>query len=121
MNMEYIQSTGDFYINGSRVYTGFSGAPGYINDPESQCLADRGPLPRGWYKMTGPEHSVTKKAIRLTPIKGTEMCGRFGMLIHGDSIENPGTGSKGCIILPLIIRERILQEIEDGNSKLEVR
>jgi hypothetical protein len=34
---------------------------------------------------------------------------RTGFLIHGDSIEHPGTASHGCIIMPRAIREAIAQ------------
>jgi len=41
-----------------------------------------------------------KKApvLRLIPQEGTEMYGRAGMLIHGDSVSEPGTASLGCIV-----------------------
>jgi len=126
MNMEYEQSTGYFYIDGIRVATGFSGAPGHINNPADQCLADKGPLPRGHYKMTDAKGVVSSLSIRLTPMDGTDMCGRFGMLIHGDKIGNPGTGSTGCIILPVDIRRQILEKIVNNEKRnkmtiLEVR
>ena len=31
--------------------TGYSGASDLKNDPESQCVSDLGPLPRGWYTI----------------------------------------------------------------------
>jgi len=109
MTMEYEQSTGYFYINGVREAAGFSGAPGYINNPAAQCKPDKGPLPRGRYIMTNGDNAVTQNSIRLTPTDGTDMCGRYGMLIHGDKKGAPGTGSTGCIILPEPVRVRILE------------
>src|ERR1035438_5538324 len=40
----------------------------------------------------------------LTPESGTNTFGREGFLIHGDSVQNPGTASHGCIILPQLGR-----------------
>jgi hypothetical protein len=37
------------------------------------------------------------------------MFGRDGFLIHGDSVEHPGTASHGCIIMSRAIREAIAQ------------
>jgi len=41
MGMQYYQASGEFYISGKYIETGYAGAPGYINKPESQCLANR--------------------------------------------------------------------------------
>jgi len=115
--MVYVQNTGEFFINGVKEATGFAGAPGYINNPEAQCLENRGPLPRGRYKMTNYDRVNPKHKIRLTPMDGTDMCGRHSMLIHGDNTKNPGTGSQGCIILGKELRLRILEIIEKNRLK----
>jgi len=117
MRMQSVQNTGEFFINGIKEGTGFAGAPDYINNPAAQCLQDLGPLPKGWYIMTDGDNAVTKHSIRLTPTDGTDMCGRHSMLIHGDSIDAPGTGSQGCIILRVDIRLKILKIIEDNRLK----
>jgi len=38
MRTQYVQNTGEFFINGIKEETGFAGAPGYINNPAAQCL-----------------------------------------------------------------------------------
>lgn len=43
--------------------------------------------------------------------------GRGAFRIHGDSIRAPGTASKGCIILPRAIREKMWRS---GVKDLEV-
>jgi len=119
MGMQYVQATGEFYISGQYIETGYAGAPDYINDPEAQCLVNKGPLPRGKYKMTSIGEYKTTFAIRLTPLHGTDMCGRDGMLIHGGNKSR--TSSKGCIILTEPTRKKIVAAIKLGNDILEVK
>jgi len=103
MKVEYIQSTGELFINDVFIAKGFAGAPGFINDPQSEHLENQGPLAPGRYKMTYEKHRITNDAIRLTPLDKTRMDGRSGMFIHGDRKEAPSTGSTGCIIMLLEI------------------
>jgi len=123
MGMQYVQATGEFYISGQYIETGYAGAPDYINNPEAQCLVNKGPLPRGRYKMTHEEYHprFKKAAIRLTPQPGTDMCGRDGMLIHGGKKDGSLTASEGCIILTIKTREKIIEEVKRGNDILEVK
>jgi len=122
MGMQYVQATGEFYISGKYIETGYAGAPDYINDPEAQCLVNRGPLPRGRYKMTSiGRHKKLTHVIRLTPQPGTDMCGRDGMLIHGGKYDGSLTASKGCIILTTETRIKIREQIKLGNDILEVK
>jgi len=118
----YTQSTGEFLINGSLIATGYSGAPGHINNTSSECTVNKGPLPRGRYRMTyEKEHNKGKHVIVLTPMPETAMCGRHSMLIHGDNKRLNNTGSEGCIILPINIRLRIRDEVIRGNDILRVK
>jgi len=122
MTMEYTQSTGEFLINGTLIATGYSGAKDYINNTAAECIVNKGPLPRGRYRMTYVyEHDKGKHVMVLTPMPGTDMCGRHSMLIHGDNRKMNGTASKGCIILPETIRIRIRDEIKRGNDILRVK
>jgi len=121
MTMIYEQATGKFYINGERVETGYAGAPGHINNAASECIPFKGPLPRGFYRMTHEKKNVTVDDIRLTPLSPTQMCGRDGMLIHGGKRDGSLTASEGCIILSHPTRLKIIREIGQGNDKLEVR
>lgn len=96
--------------------TAYSGVPEAKNDPSKQTVPNVGPLPTGAYWIGGvsenKEHGPL--AIRLIPIPQFAMYGRGGFLIHGDSIEHPGSASHGCIILPRSIRERLIASADRG-------
>jgi hypothetical protein len=55
--------------------------------------------------------------MRLEPNQQNEMYGRAGFLIHGDSLEHPGTASLGCIVLGRLYREAIWAS---GDHQLQV-
>lgn len=103
MTWTYNVRTRVFKLNGSFKFKAeYAGAPGYKNNPEHECKTDRGPLPRGKYRITGIPFRHQKAGpftLRLEPDSSNNMCGRSGFLIHGDSKEFPGTASNGCIIL----------------------
>jgi Protein of unknown function (DUF2778) len=112
---KYEQRTGRLFDDDGRlVATGYSGFGAAKNQPADQSVADLGPLPEGEYSIGAPECVTTPGAhgpfvLRLTPAPTNSMFGRDGFLIHGDSVENPGTASHGCIILPRTIREAVAQ------------
>ena len=94
------------------IAIGYSGWAEGRNNPALQQVHDVGPIPRGHYTIGSPtciDHVGPHGpfVLPLTPKDGTAMFGRAGMLIHGDSIQNPGSASHGCIILPRAIREDI--------------
>jgi len=98
---------------------GYSGAGVCKNGPEFQDLHNLGPIPRGKYTI-GEPYDTEKHGpfvLPLTPHPENEMFGRFGFLIHGDSVHSPGTASEGCIILPRVARNRIA---ESDDHDLEV-
>ena len=83
----------------------YSGYQNGKNNPELQDKVGIGPIPQGWYTLTGPEAAGPGETsphgpyvICLVPDQGNEMYDRAGFLIHGDSIHFPGTASFGCII-----------------------
>jgi len=119
--IKYYQSTGELHLDTGEILKGFAGAPEFINNPEAQNLKFKGPLPRGFYKMTvHPGDRDNKKApvIVLTPCPGNEMFGRDSFLIHGGR-EN---ASQGCIIINgAHIRQKIVNRIKAGADRLEVR
>jgi hypothetical protein len=90
--------------------TGYSGAPGPTkNNPLAQHQSNLGPLPAGVY-WVGEPHDTEEHGpfvLPLVPVTGTELFGRSGFLIHGDSIQRPGTASHGCIIIGRPFREQI--------------
>jgi hypothetical protein len=101
----YVQSTGTLINGGSPdlkpIYEGaYAGAGSHKNNPASQCISDLGPIPVGIYRMGKiADEGALKAAIRLTPERDNEMCGRSGFLIHGESKNFPGWASAGCIIV----------------------
>lgn len=115
MNVTYQQSTGWLLSDkGERLAVGYAGGncgqnPEGCNNPSMQDAPRIGPLPQGWYTMTGTEDSphLGPFAILLEPDAENTMYGRSDFRIHGDSIAHPGEASEGCIIVPRSVREAI--------------
>lgn len=91
------------------IAIGYSGAPDRKNDVTAIALHDVGPIPPGTYAIESPRDTDTHGpyVLPLEPSQENEMYGRAGFLIHGDSVQAPGTASQGCIILPRTIRTEI--------------
>jgi hypothetical protein len=116
----FAQKTGRITKDGGALLCkGYSGADEGKNNPAMQSVHDKGPIPVGLYTMEAPvdTHDHGPFVIRLVPDEKNEMFGRAGFLIHGDSIEHPGTASKGCIIAPRYARERLW---DTGDHQLRV-
>ena len=113
------QSSGKLYHDGIFISRGYSGFDYGKNNPSKQDIKGIGPIPRGHWLITGAYHSQNTGpfTIGLVPKFGTDSCGRSDFRIHGDSINNPGNASHGCIILPRSIRELIWKS---GDDTLEV-
>lgn len=106
----YQQSTGKILDpKGMIMGYGYSGKGIHKNNPESQTLANLGPIPEGYYTIGEPHDTVTHGpfVLPLTPDPQNNMHGRSHFLIHGDSKVLPGTASEGCIIAPRYLREDI--------------
>jgi hypothetical protein len=89
------------------------------NIPAPQNLHDVGPISQGFYEI-GPPHDTTTHGpdvMALSPAEGTDTFGRGGFLIHGDSIENPGTALHGCVILAYDPRVQVSSR---GDTELQV-
>ena len=126
---EYQQSTGVIkaiptspWQNHPYLYPGrgYSGAGVFKNNPEAESLKDKGPIPKGEYGILGPPAQTADHGpyvLHLYAKPGTETYGRSGFLIHGDSVTDPGTASKGCIVLDRRIRQIIW---ESGDRDLRV-
>ena len=115
----YSQPFGDLSKDGVHIGVGYSGFGAGKNNPALQEAHDIGPIPLGRYSI-GPPHDTAAHGphvMALTPAAGTDMFGRAGFLIHGDSIANPGAGSHGCIVLAPAIRHQISIS---GDTQLEV-
>lgn len=105
----YQQSTGQTWCNGIRAAVGYSGKGQGKNNPEMEVTPSVGPIPRGTYRMGAPRWSnqTGPHVIDLEPI-GHNAHGRTALQVHGDSIKTPGTASRGCIILPRSIRDKMV-------------
>lgn len=113
---KYSQETGELRRNGNLVSTiGYSGKGRGKNNPSLQGAAGVGPIPKGRWKMVsmydsknvGPR-TIMLHAVDVHPTDDIhDPTGRSSFRIHGDSIKSPGTASRGCIILPRVIRERM--------------
>ena len=90
---------------------GYSGFPPFTNDPSAQTLKQRGPIPRGSFRVHRPfDHSrLGRMVMFLEPLKETEMFGRSGFFIHGDNAFANQTASHGCIVLALATRSRVAE------------
>jgi hypothetical protein len=116
----FSQTSGDFTdASGFVIAQGYAGNGEGKNNPEMQNVHDVGPLPRGFYTMTelidspktGPD------TIVLVPDPENEMFGRADFRIHGDSIQEPGSASDGCIVQPRFARMRAWESLD---HRLEV-
>ena len=67
------------------------------------------PFLLGKYTIGSPHDTLTHGpfVLPLQPDAGNQMFGRTGFLIHGDSVVEPGTASRGCIILSRAMRNDI--------------
>jgi len=108
----YNQRTGQLRAPDGRLAQerGYSGAPGFVNDPEAEHLRNRGPIPRGQWNIgnafNGTRGPVT---MRLNPVDHNAH-GRTDMQIHGDRRGNPNReASQGCIIFTRQQREAIMR------------
>jgi hypothetical protein len=113
----YHQSSGKLTLDGKEVGSGYSGKGEGKNNPDKEKEKSFGPIPRGSYKIGKPkEWKGMQNVFDLTP-DGHDAHGRTQFLIHGDSKQNPGNASEGCIILSAEVREKIG---ESGITKLQV-
>lgn len=116
----YNQANGQLSHGGVAVGMGYSGAkPDGYNNPSMQNVHDVGPIPQGFYTIHEPFDSPAHGpfAMPLEPDPANEMFGRGGFLMHGDSIENPGHASEGCVIMPRSVREEVWKS---GDRELQV-
>jgi uncharacterized protein RhaS with RHS repeats len=100
--------SGNYYASG----TGYAGAGVDKNNPESQNIFKKRPLPKGCHKVAGIENGSTGPySLRLVPMFKNDAPNSnrnlSSFLIHGDSVANPGTASEGCPIVPGADRRKI--------------
>ncbi len=95
-----------------RVGRGYSGQGAGLNNPDMQHVRNTGPIPRGLYTIGSQENiEIDGKelpgSMRLTPDAANDMHARSGFLIHADNNRGDRSASKGCIVLPRDVRNRI--------------
>jgi len=111
----YIQKTGELLRDGEHVAVGYSGyddpetGQNGKNNPDLENVPDVGPIPVGQYSIGSPIDTLTHGpfVLPLTPDPANQMFDRAGFLIHGDSVVEPGTASRGCIIMARTVRNEV--------------
>ena len=100
--------TGTLYHRGKLIWKAYSGKGEGLLNPVLQCTKNVGPIPSGKYKIGLPRKSerTGPHVMDLYP-NGHSACGRSAFQIHGDNSKKNKSASKGCIILPRSIREKI--------------
>lgn len=120
----YKQSTGElFHPSGILAGRGWSGQGEHKNNPLSQHVKGKGPLPLGPWKVVKPAYRSARLGpvvMKLVPMKGTETFGRDLFRIHGATADDPGTpvnetefSSEGCLIFPRFIRDALNSSNDD--------
>jgi hypothetical protein len=121
--MLYQQLTGLLYGADNTVWgVGYSGSGESQNNPSDEGLVDKGPIPTGNYKIVGPPYDSPTHGPYVLHLKPDDLTrqaiialGRDpdSFLMHGDSIEHPGTASEGCVIMDRAVRERVWRSGDD--------
>ncbi|PLR37915.1 DUF2778 domain-containing protein [Chimaeribacter californicus] len=99
MTWEYNQKTGELRHNGEFIAKGYSGKGIAKDKPSMQHVRDTGPIPKGYWRISGYDSNQGPWSIQLTPMAGTNVFGRTGFKIHGDRRDTIGRSSQGCIII----------------------
>jgi Protein of unknown function (DUF2778) len=121
----YVQKTGELLRDGLHVAVGYAGfddpetGQNGKNNPGLANVEEVGPIPVGKYFIGTPHDTLTHGpfVLPLKPDPGNEMFGRSAFLIHGDSVVEPGTASRGCIIMSRAVRTQIAAS---GDKLLQV-
>ena len=121
----YVQKTGELLRDGSHIALGYSGydhpetGQKGKNNPELQNVEDVGPIPVGKYFIGTPHDTLAHGpfVLPLKPDPGNEMFARTAFLMHGDSVVEPGTASRGCIVVSRAVRKRVAAS---GDKLLQV-
>jgi len=120
MPWKYSQNLGILWHNDVVITNiGYSGHGAGKNNSTMQTIANVGPIPQGTWSIGAPHWNPHTKAytMNLTPAPGTNTFGRTLFRIHGDSQNHPGQASDGCIVLPIVFRQRIWNS---GDHELQV-
>lgn len=106
MKWTWKQAAGQLWRGEKLIAKGYAGAPGHKNKTESEGLRNKGPIPRGLWRMKSVimQHKrLGSYVIVLEPVSHDALK-RSAFLVHADNVNRPGTASEGCIILDRITR-----------------
>lgn len=113
----YRQSTGELQrtitdgncLTVEHVGFGYSGNGDGKNCCAWESVHNHGPIPQGIYTISPAFTHIAKGVLsmNLIPAKQTNTFGRSGFMIHGDSREDPGNASHGCIVLNRPLRQQL--------------
>ena len=94
---------------GMTLCYGYSGHGDGVNNPDMENVPNVGPIPRGVYSIgEAVTHPVMGPlTMALTPGADTEIFGRAGFDIHGDTPSMDHSASHGCVILPHDVRATV--------------
>lgn len=110
----YIQANGAFHevrANGDKLLgVGYAGYGRGVNQPALDTVRSVGPIPDGvYFAGKSRDHAILGPcAIPLIPSTSTPTRSRSGFYIHGDNSAGNQSASRGCIVLPRHIRERLI-------------
>ena len=116
---QFVINSGEIRQDVEHVAWGYSGKGIGKNNPAAQSVPNVGPIPCEFYTIEDPHDTKDHGpfVLRLIPDVTNVMFGRSGFLIHGDSVQAPGTASEGCIIASKLTRLRIW---DSGDRRLQV-
>ena len=100
------------YLPNGTVLEAHSGMGGLRDDPEHVSVPNQGATPPAVYSLKPREkefHGVA--ALRMTPVDGSDIAGRSGLLVHSFML-GPNGDSNGCISVKDY--ERFLRAFNDG-------
>ncbi|WP_414719690.1 tlde1 domain-containing protein [Tsuneonella suprasediminis] len=96
----------------------YAGAPGCVNDPNTDHLRSRGPLPKGRYTIVKRHHSrFASPAFFLEPAEENQMYGRSGFWVHGDNAKRNRSASTGCIVTSWVERTVLDRTIKNSGCR----
>jgi len=100
------------YLPNGTVLEAHSGMGGLRDDPEHVSVRMQGATPPAIYALKPREkdfHGVA--ALRMTPVEGSDISGRSGLLVHSFML-GPNGDSNGCISVRDY--DRFLKAFNDG-------
>ena len=107
----YWQKTGVFRkagIDTYFTYVGYAGNGKGLNNPDMENVVRVGPLHCGFYNIGEPYTHERLGPLVMKLDAWEPLFGRSAFRIHGDNAKGDKSASEGCIILPRIARQAII-------------